>query len=121
MAGADHVDHVEVKLFDQAIEVCVDEVEAGRRAPMAEEPRLDVLLLERLAQQRVVEQIDLADGQIVGGAPVGVDERGVFIRQYGRHFNLRYVWSRATTLNAEFAGKPSPPRFQHKSRGPNND
>ena len=104
VAGADHVDHVEVKLFDQAIEVCVDEVEAGRRAPMAEEPRLDVLLLERLAQQRVVEQIDLADGQIVGGAPVGVDERGFLLRQFDRHLSLRYVLSRATTLNAEFAG-----------------
>ena len=28
---------------------------------------------QRLAQQRVVEQVDLADRQVVGGAPVGVD------------------------------------------------
>ena len=31
--------------------------------------------LQRLAQQRIVEQIDLADRQVVGGAPVGVDPR----------------------------------------------
>ena len=29
--------------------------------------------LQRLAQQRIVEQINLPDGQIVGGPPVGVD------------------------------------------------
>ena len=81
MAGAGDVDHVEIVLLDEPIEVHVDEVEAGRRAPVAEQARLDVLLLERLAQQRIVEQIDLADGQIVGGAPVGVDERAFGFRQ----------------------------------------
>ena len=40
---------------------------------MTKEPWLDVLLLERLAQERIGEQIDLANGQIVGGAPVGVE------------------------------------------------
>ena len=30
--------------------------------------------LQRLAQQRVVEQVDLPDRQVVGGAPVGVDQ-----------------------------------------------
>ena len=81
MAGAGDVDHVEIVFLDQPIEVHVDEVEARRRAPMPEKARLDVLLLERLTQQRIVEQIDLADGQIVGGAPVGVDERAFAFRQ----------------------------------------
>ena len=31
-------------------------------------------LLERLLQQRIVEQVDLADRQIVRRAPVGVDQ-----------------------------------------------
>ena len=40
---------------------------------MAEQPRLHVLNLQRLAQQRIRIQIDLANGKIVGGTPVGVD------------------------------------------------
>jgi hypothetical protein len=39
-----------------------------------EEPRLHVLRAQRLAQKRVVEQVDLPDGEIVGGAPVGVED-----------------------------------------------
>ena len=38
------------------------------------------LSVERLLQQRIVEQIDLADRQIVGGAPPGVDQ----LRFFGR-------------------------------------
>jgi len=73
MPGPRDVDHVEVVLDDDAVQVRVDEVLPGRRATVPEQPRLDVREPERLAQQRVVEQIDLAAGQIVGGAPVRVD------------------------------------------------
>ena len=52
----------------------IDEVEARRRSPMSEQPRLDMLGPQRLAQQRIVEQINLADRQIVGGAPVTIQE-----------------------------------------------
>ncbi len=45
----------------------------GRGAPVAEQPRLDVLDLQRLAQERIRIQIDLADGKIVGRTPIGVD------------------------------------------------
>jgi len=40
---------------------------------MAEQAGLDVFAPERLPQQRVVEQVDLSDRQVVGGAPVGVE------------------------------------------------
>ena len=46
----------------------------GRRAEVAEQPRLDVLGAQGLSKQRIVEQVDLADGEIVGGSPVRVDE-----------------------------------------------
>src|ERR1700733_13170493 len=59
VSGTGDVDHVEIELLDQPIEVRVDEVEAGRRAPMPEQAWLDVLLLERLTQQRIVEKINL--------------------------------------------------------------
>ncbi len=52
------MDHVEIGLADHAVEMSVDEVETGRRAPMTEQPRLDVLCLQRLAQKRIVEQVD---------------------------------------------------------------
>jgi hypothetical protein len=39
---------------------------------MAEKPRLDVLPLQRLAEKRIVEEVDLADGEIVRRPPVGV-------------------------------------------------
>ncbi|MNW11177.1 hypothetical protein D3C71_2085650 [compost metagenome] len=52
----------------------IDEVEAGRRAPMPEQPRLDVLGPQRLAQKRIVEQVDLPDRQIIGGPPIAVNE-----------------------------------------------
>ena len=69
---ADDVDHVQVVALDDPVEVDAEHVQARRRAPVAEQPRLDVLALQRLLQERVVEQVDLADRQVVGGPPVGV-------------------------------------------------
>jgi hypothetical protein len=39
---------------------------------MPEQARLDVLRPERLAEQRVVEEVDLADREVVRRPPVGV-------------------------------------------------
>ena len=66
-------DRVEVVLPDQAIHVHVGEAEAGARAPVAEQPALDVLRPQGFAQQRVVEQIDHARCKVIAGAPVRVD------------------------------------------------
>ena len=46
---ADDVDHVQVIALDDPVEVHAEHVQARRRAPVAEQPRLDVLALERLA------------------------------------------------------------------------
>src|SRR6478735_3632354 len=40
---------------------------------MPEEARLHVLALERLAQQRVGEKVDLAHRKVIGGAPIRID------------------------------------------------
>jgi hypothetical protein len=37
-------------------------------------PRLDVLRFEWLPPQRIVDQVDLSDGKVVGRPPVTVDE-----------------------------------------------
>src|SRR5262249_25746452 len=71
--GTGDVDHVEAVLDDRAIEVRVNEVLARRRPPVSEQARLDVRRPERFAEQRVVEQIDLPDGQVVRRAPVRVE------------------------------------------------
>jgi len=45
VAGAADVEHVQVVCLDDAVEVDVDEVQAGRRAPMSEQPGFDVFEL----------------------------------------------------------------------------
>ena len=61
-----------VILLDDPIEMNVDEVLARRRSPVAQQPGLDVLELERFGQEGVVVEIDLADRQVVGRPPVGI-------------------------------------------------
>ncbi len=68
---------------NHAIEVRVDEIEAGRRAPVAEQARLDVVERERHPEQRVVVEIDLSHGEVIGRAPVGVKARECFRRRCG--------------------------------------
>ena len=73
VSGADHVHHVEIALPDDAIEMRPEKVQPGRGPPVAEEPRFDVLASQRLPQQRVVPQVDLADREVVRRASVGID------------------------------------------------
>ena len=73
VAGPADVDHVEIVLLDQPVAVHINEIQAGRGAPVAQQPRLDVFHPQRLGEQGIVEEIDLSDRQIVGGAPVGID------------------------------------------------
>src|SRR5215475_1919690 len=73
MPGARDVDHVEIALLDHPVQVNVDEIQARRRSPMTEKPRLDVVLCERFFEQRIVIQVDLADREVVGGPPVRIN------------------------------------------------
>ena len=68
------VDDVQVPVLDHPVQVRVDQVEARRGAPVPEQPGLHVLWLQFLGQQRIVHQVDLADGQVVGCPPPSVDE-----------------------------------------------
>ena len=72
MPRADDVDHVEVVLLDQPVEVHVEKVQSRRRAPMAQQPRLDMLELERQFEQGIVLQIDLPDREVIRRPPIGV-------------------------------------------------
>ncbi len=72
VSGADDVHHVEVALANDAVPVDVEKIETGSSAPVAEQARLHVVERERALEQRIVFEIDLSDGEVVGGAPVGV-------------------------------------------------
>ena len=75
MTGPGQIDDVEVVLADHAIEMRIDEAQPRRGSPMPEQSRLDVLCSQRLSQQRIRQQVDLSDGQVVRGAPVRVDRK----------------------------------------------
>jgi hypothetical protein len=73
VSRARHKNDIEVLLFDDPVKVHVSEVESRRRPPVAEQARFDVLALERPFQKGIVEEINLANGEIVGCAPIGIN------------------------------------------------
>ena len=100
VAWTGHVNRVQATPADRAVQVRVDQVQARGRAEVAEQPWLHVLRLERLAQERVVEKVDLSDREVVGGPPVRVDPAqllgGKRVRGLGRerHGQLRSKMTR---------------------------
>ena len=74
MARPRDEEQIEVPRLDEPIEMHVDEVEPGCGAPMAEEPRLHVLDLERLAKQRVGKEIDLPYREEIRRTPPSVHQ-----------------------------------------------
>src|SRR5271163_2202249 len=81
MPRPDDVNHVQIITLDDPVEVRANHVEARRRAPVPEQTRLDVLTLERLPQERVVEQINLPDREVIRRPPVGVELAELVRRQ----------------------------------------
>src|SRR5215471_7781482 len=84
MPGSGNKDHIEIALDDCPIQMDVHEIEAGRRAPVAQQPLLDVVGRKPLSKQRVFEKVDLSQSQVVGCAPIGIDQLSFRVRQY-RH------------------------------------
>jgi hypothetical protein len=60
--------------FNDPVEVDVRKFCPGGRAPVAQQTRLEVREAQRLFQQRVIEQIELPDRQVVDGAPPSIDQ-----------------------------------------------
>ncbi len=88
-----HVDHVEVVRFDKAIQMRVDEVQSRRCAPVPKQSRLDVVLGQRLLEQRIIIEIDLTDRKVVGGSPVRIYQCPFVVRQHVCHHRLRDLLS----------------------------
>ena len=72
VAGAGEIDHLLTGALDQPGGMRVDEGQAGTRAPVPEQSGLDVIRRQGLSQERVGQQVDLADRQVVVGPPPGV-------------------------------------------------
>ena len=90
MSRTGDVNDVRIMLFDEAVQMDVDEVLSRRGSPVPEQPRLDLFRLERLAKQGIFEEVDLADAQIVRRTPVAIHlvehfgrERTVGLRRFG--------------------------------------
>ena len=73
VAGAGEVDHVQIVPLDDPVKVRINKVLARAGAPVAYDSLLQIGGGQGTLQQRVVQQIELAGGQIIGGAPIGID------------------------------------------------
>src|SRR5581483_6712931 len=69
VAGAGDINHVKVILLNHPVQVHVDKILPGRGAPVSQQARLDMLVTQRFSQQRIIEQINLADRKIIGRTP----------------------------------------------------
>jgi hypothetical protein len=63
----------------------IDEVLAGRGAPVTQQSGLDVIGRERFPEQRIARQIDLADTKVVGRHPIAIHA----VEQVGREWTVR--------------------------------
>ena len=72
MTRSNDIDHVQIVVLDQSVEVHIEEIKSRRRSPVTEQARLDVLQRQRCFEQRIVLQIDLPNRKIVRRAPIGV-------------------------------------------------
>src|SRR5579872_972302 len=50
----------------------VDKILSRRSSPVPEQPWFDLFCFQRLSQQRVFKEVDLADAKIIRGSPVAV-------------------------------------------------
>jgi hypothetical protein len=72
MTRTGDIDHVQVVFFDHAVEVDIDKVQARSRPPVSQQSRFDVFQREGFFEEGIIEEIDLSDGQIICGPPIGV-------------------------------------------------
>ena len=134
VAGPDHVDRVQIPVADHPVRMRVDEVQPRRRPPVPEQPGLHLARLQRLAQQRVVEQVDLSDRHVVRRPPVPVKQlqlvpaglsshapplrlaTHVVVRT--AHFDLRVRAARAVSPGEGLCQRPEGEMSRSASSGP---
>ena len=98
VTGSGDVEHIQVILVDHPVQMHVDEILAGCRAPMADDERLDVGQLQGSFQQRIVIEVDLSDRYIIRGAPVSIDPVEQFRRESAGCHGSGFLFSSACTF-----------------------
>ena len=93
----DDIHHVQVVVADQPVQVDIQKIQPRRRTPMSQQARLHMFQRKRQFEQRVALQVDLADGEVVRRAPVGVHLAAVRSKRSAE----------ATTRPADFFVVPS--------------
>ena len=73
VARAGNEDHILIKFLDDAVQVDIDEVLSGNGSPVADDLLFHIVTGQRTAEQRIVQQVELAGCQIVRRTPIGVD------------------------------------------------
>src|SRR5271154_2073475 len=72
MSWPGDVEHIQVILLDDPVQMDVDEILPWRCSPMGDHQWLDVFKLQRFLQEGIVIEVDLADRDIIGCPPIGV-------------------------------------------------
>ena len=80
-----NVYHVEAVLFDNSVQMHIDEILARRSAPVPHEERLNILLTKCSPHQRIVVQIDLPDSEVIGRTPVRIHLFNLILTQIPLH------------------------------------
>src|ERR1700736_2772042 len=81
MTWAGNVDRRLRALANHSVEMRIDEVQTWRGAPVPEQAGLDIVARKGGSQQRVTQQVDLAHGQVVRGAPPTIQLGEGFVAQ----------------------------------------
>src|SRR5438552_2537102 len=82
MSGTSYKNYVQIVNSNQTVEMNVDEVKPRRRSPMSQQSGLNVLQLQRRAQQRIVVKINLSHRKVVSRTPVCVHLPRFFSAQW---------------------------------------
>ncbi len=94
MARAGDINHVQGIFFDDPVEMGINEVEPRCRSPMPQQARLDVIERKRPPEQRIVEKIDLAYGEIICCPPITLDPvqliRGKRLFVFSQRLSVRH-------------------------------
>ena len=110
VAGAGAVDHVQIILLDDPVQMGIDEILSRAGAPVSHDGLLQVGSGQGPLQQRIVQQIQLPGGQVVCGTPPGVDLFELCGRK-GR-FGERRVFTFPAAVFFAVPGTIVPPRIR---------
>ena len=72
VTGAGQIDHIQIVLVDDAVQMGINKVLSGNGTPVTDDLLFDVFGLEGFLQQWVVQQVQLTGRQKVGSTPPGV-------------------------------------------------